>query len=217
MAYVSQEDKAKLAPQIKKVLSKYGMKGSISIRHHSTLVVTLQSGAIDFGEYTHGDGYIQVNVYHIERHYKGKAQKFLTELLAAMKGPGWFDKSDSMTDYFHVKHYCDINVGKWNKPYFLQNTVKKASKTVVKASNTTSFNGWTPEVIEGSKGKPMTYIKFIEGLNEKATISDASEQVARMTSKEQDKFVEDIVTRYPNLADTLITKLGFSLLEQEGE
>ena len=63
----------------------------------------------------------------------------------------------------------------------------------------------------------MTYIKFIEGLNEKATISDASEQVARMTSKEQDKFVEDIVTRYPNLADTLMTKLGFSLLEQEGE
>ncbi len=29
MAYVSQADKAKLAPQIKKVLSKYGMKGSI--------------------------------------------------------------------------------------------------------------------------------------------------------------------------------------------
>jgi len=25
------------------------------------------------------------------------------------------------------------------------------------------------------------------------------------------------VTRYPNLADTLMTKLGFSLLEQEGE
>ena len=62
MAYVSQQDKAKLAPQIKKVLNKYGMKGSISIRHHSSLVVTLQSGAIDFGEYTHGDGYIQVNV-----------------------------------------------------------------------------------------------------------------------------------------------------------
>src|SRR5210317_347568 len=128
MAYVSQADKKELAPAIKKVLSKYGMKGSISIRHHSTLVVTLQSGAIDFGEYTHGDGYIQVNVYHIERHYKGKAQKFLTELLTAMKGPGWFDKSDSMTDYFHVKHYCDINVGSWNKPYILQ-TPKAAVKT----------------------------------------------------------------------------------------
>src|SRR6056300_946249 len=180
MAYVSQEDKKALAPQIKKVLNKYGMKGSISIRHHSTLVVTLQSGEIDFGEYTHGDGYIQVNVYHIERHYKGKAQKFLTELLAAMKGPGWFDKSDSMTDYFHVKHYCDINVGKYNKPYFLQNTAKKAPKKPVQASKTIKVPA-------------------------RASISDAAEGVARMTAKEQDKFVDDIVTRYPNLADALLT------------
>ena len=77
MAYVSQEDKKALAPAIKKVLNKYGMKGSISIRHHSTLVVTLQSGAIQF-EHSHGDGYTQVNVYHIESHYEGHAQKFLS-------------------------------------------------------------------------------------------------------------------------------------------
>ena len=139
MAYVSQEDKAKLAPQIKKVLSKYGMKGSISIRHHMSLVVTLQSGAIDFKDYSHGDGYIQVNTYHIESHYQGKAQKFLTELLAAMKGPNYFCDDDAMTDYFHRSHYTDINVGKWNKPYFLQNTAKKASKKPIKASKTTSF------------------------------------------------------------------------------
>ena len=190
MAYVSQQDKAKLAPEIKKVLSKYGMKGSISIRHHSTLVVTLQSGAIDFGEYTHGDGYIQVNVYHIERHYKGKAQAFLTELLAAMKGPDWFDKSDAMTDYFHISHYCDINVGKWNKPYFLQNTAKKAPKKPVQASKTIKVPA-------------------------RASISDAAEGVARMTAKEQDKFVDDIVTRYPNLADDLLTKIGFGLMEKD--
>ena len=170
MAYVSQEDKAKLAPQIKKVLNKYGMKGSISIRHHSTLVVTLQSGEIDFGEYTHGDGYIQVNTYHIENHYKGKAQAFLTELLAAMKGPGWFDKSDAMTDYFHIKHYCDINVGKWNKPYFLQDTAKKTSKKVLDTS-----------------------------------ISESAEAVARMTLTEREKFVADIVSRYPTLADQLMS------------
>ena len=190
MAYVSQKDKAELAPAIKKVLSKYGMKGSISIRHHSTLVVTLQSGAIDFKDYSHGDGYIQVNTYHIDSHYTGKAKAFLNELLAAMKGPGWFDKSDSMTDYFHVKHYCDINVGKYNKPYFLQNTAKKASKKPVQASKNVKV--------------PV-----------KASISDAAEGVARMTAKEQDKFVNDIVTRYPNLADDLLTKIGFSLMEKE--
>ena len=191
MAYVSQKDKAQLAPAIKKVLSKYGMKGSISIRHHSTLVVTLQSGAIDFGEYTHGDGYIQVNVYHIERHYKGKAQKFLTELLAAMKGPGWFDKSDSMTDYFHVKHYCDINVGKFNKPYFLQTAPNKAPKKPAEAS-----------------------VKL--PANFTITDKDTAEDLARMNDGELDRVVDRLVDSYPTLADALMSRIGYAMLDREG-
>ena len=208
MAYVSQQDKAKLAPQIKKVLNKYGMKGSISIRHHSTLVVTLQSGAIQF-DHSHGDGYTQVNVYHIDSHYEGHAKAFLLELLAAMKGPGWFDKSDAMTDYFHIKHYCDINVGKWNKPYFLQNTVKKASKKPTKASKTASFNGWTPKVIQGSKS-----IKVPESY----TISDkdTAEDLARMNDKELDKVVDRLVDSYPTLAELLMSRIGYAMLDKEG-
>jgi hypothetical protein len=119
MAYVSKQDKAELAPKIKLVLKKYDMKGSISVRHHSSLVVTLQSGAIDFGDYSHGNGYIQVNTYWIDDHYTGIAKAFLTELLVAMKGPNYFNDDDAMTDYFSRSHYTDINVGKWNKPYVL--------------------------------------------------------------------------------------------------
>ena len=48
MAYISQDNKKELAPAIKAVLKKFNMKGSIGIRHHSTLVVTLQSGSIEF-------------------------------------------------------------------------------------------------------------------------------------------------------------------------
>jgi len=113
MAYVSQETKAKLSPTIKAVLKKYKMKGTIAIKHHFSLVVNLQCGPIDFD---HND-FTSVNVYHIDAHYTGVAKDFLNELLAAMKGPDWFDKSDSQSDYFHVSHYTDINVGKWNKPY----------------------------------------------------------------------------------------------------
>ena len=119
MAYVSKQDKAELAPKIKLVLKKYDMKGSISVRHHSSLVVTLQSGAIDFGDYSHGNGYIQVNTYWIDDHYTGIAKAFLTELLVAMKGPNYFNDDDAMTDYFSRSHYTDINVGKWDKPYVL--------------------------------------------------------------------------------------------------
>ena len=209
MAYVSQEDKAKLAPQIKKVLNKYGMKGSISIRHHSTLVVTLQSGAIDFKDYSHGDGYIQVNTYHIATQYQGKAKAFLTELLAAMKGPDYFNNDDAMTDYFHRSHYTDINVGRWNKPYFLQNTAKKAPKKPTKASKTASFNGWTPKVIQGSKS-----IKVPESF----TISDkdTAEDLARMNDKELDKVVDRLVDSYPTLAELLMSRIGYAMLDKEG-
>ena len=187
MAYVSQEDKKALAPEIKKVLSKYGMKGSISARHHSTLVVTLQSGSIDFGEYTHGDGYIQVNTYHIESHYRGKAKAFLTELLAAMKGPDYFNNDDAMTDYFHRSHYTDINVGKWNKPYFLQTPKKAAVKTSKEVVGT--------EII--------------------APICESAEAVACMNLTQREKFVKDMVSRYPNLADQLMSDIGYELMDKE--
>ena len=114
MAYVSQQKKAQLAPAIKAVLAKYGMKATISVRHHSSLVVTIKSGVIDFGT-----NECSVNEYWIDAHYTGVARSFLTELLQAMKGPDYFCEDDSMTDYFHRSHYTDINIGKWDKPYAL--------------------------------------------------------------------------------------------------
>lgn len=119
MAYVSKQDKARLAPGIKAVLKKYDMKGSISVRHHSTLVVKVKSGRIDFRDYMRGpDQCIDVNVYWIDSHYGGVARKFLNELLGACQGDRYFCNDDSMTDYFHRSHYIDIMIGSaWNKPY----------------------------------------------------------------------------------------------------
>jgi len=52
MAYISQEMKKELAPEIKAVLKKYGVKGTIAIRNHSTLVVNIKSGKLDLiGDY----------------------------------------------------------------------------------------------------------------------------------------------------------------------
>ena len=138
MAYVSKQDKLELAPAIKAVLNKYDMKGSISVRHHSTLVVKIKQGAIDFADYfTHGEGYIQVNEYWIDKHYAGIHRAFLNELLAAMKGPKYFNEDDSMTDYFHRSHYTDINIGAWNKPYaFVKGSKINVSDTSLRADPT---------------------------------------------------------------------------------
>ena len=141
MAYVSQEMKKDLAPQIKAVLKKYGLKGSIGVRHHSSLVVNIKSGILDLvgasnrhrieeakrrGIQPYIDNYIQVNENYVSDWMKAigesKIAKFYDELVAAMKGVGsqsveWYNNSDIMTDYFDRAYYIDINVGQWNKPY----------------------------------------------------------------------------------------------------
>ena len=134
MAYVNQNDKAEVSPAIKAVLKKYGMKGSISIRNHMTLVVTLKSGRLDLiGNWyntvtkngdrnIYGDKYIKpdymdVNTYWIDNNYSGEVKSFLNELQDAMLKKGWRDNSDIQSDYFDITYYIDISVGTWNKPY----------------------------------------------------------------------------------------------------
>ena len=126
MAYVSQEKKKELAPGIKAVLKKYGMKGSIAVRHHSSLVCNIKSGKLDIlgalpvSEYGPRE-YVQVNPYWVEENYNDpKVVAFLLELKDAMEGKDFFCDDDMMTDYFHRSHYIDINVGSFGKPYILE-------------------------------------------------------------------------------------------------
>ena len=133
MAHMNQERKSEIAPLVKRVLAKYGIKGTLSIRNHSTLVLTIKSGQINFCQ-NWFDAYegqpslqreygpdkvptcIDVNVYHIGTHFSGRARQCLDELLAVMNQDNW-DNSDIQSDYFDRGWYCDIHVGRWNKPY----------------------------------------------------------------------------------------------------
>jgi hypothetical protein len=139
MAYVSQELKAKLAPSIRAVCKKYGVKASVAVRNHMTLVLNVKQGSIDFIEnyietdkakaycnymdegqiaYFRKNQSLDVNPYHYRDHFSGRALKFLKEVMTIMNDGNW-DKSDIQTDYFNVGWYVDVNIGKWNKPYAL--------------------------------------------------------------------------------------------------
>ncbi len=111
MAYVSKEMKENRVPAIKAVLKKYGMKGTISILRGSTLLVKLSAGKLQFADIEN------VNPYHIQTSYEGIARIFLTDLISAMKGPDWYDRSDISTDYFDIAYYIRINIGSYDKPY----------------------------------------------------------------------------------------------------
>jgi hypothetical protein len=135
MAYMSQENKRALAPAIKSILRKYGVKASLAVRHNSTLVLNIKSGPIDFiGNFNEvglldtidrnqddrfqpvKDGYIQVNPYWYHEHFDGQAKACLAELIRAMN-VGNHDNSRPEVDHFDVGWYVNINIGQWDKPY----------------------------------------------------------------------------------------------------
>ena len=134
---MNQERKQKIAQTLKPILAKYKVKGSLSVRNHSTIVLTLKSGAIDFignsnrvcgndfyqvqrGFKPTTSGYDQVNPYWFQDHYDGDAKAFLTEAFKALKSADWYDESDAMIDYFNIAYYVDVNIGKWDTPYIVQ-------------------------------------------------------------------------------------------------
>ena len=132
---MNQERKAAIAPVVKAILKRYGLKGSLSVHNHSTLCLTIKEGPIDFigncnetcgndhyqvsrGFQKIQSNYMDVNTYWIHDHFSGVAKQCLQELKDAMN-VGNHDRSDIQTDYFDVGWYIDINVGRWNKPYIL--------------------------------------------------------------------------------------------------
>lgn len=134
MAYVSQEMKKALAPAIKVVMKKYGVKGSIAVRNHSVLSVNIKEGVLDFigeanqrnKEYSdrNGSRFHVVGGYYQENAYRGRTtdeptaiDNFLEEIRGAMRGTLYYNNDDVMTDYFDSAYFMKINIGQWDKPY----------------------------------------------------------------------------------------------------
>ncbi len=125
MAYMNQEKKKVIAAKLKPVLKKYGVKGSLSVRNHMSIVLNVKSGKIDFfndyGDVEDAKKFgIQVNPYWFQDHFTGKSKEFLADAFDALKSAGYYNNSDASIDYFDTAYYYDINIGKWNKPYSLE-------------------------------------------------------------------------------------------------
>jgi hypothetical protein len=133
MASMSQEKKARIAAELKKIMPK-GWKYTLGVHNHNTIVLNIMKAPVDLiamvndmnaesaerkGDtfYPIRDNHYQVNTYYPQNSFKGETLELMKKVCAALYGADYFDHSDSMTDYFHVAYYVDINVGKWNKPF----------------------------------------------------------------------------------------------------
>jgi hypothetical protein len=133
---MSKENKDSKAPLLRALAKQYGLTATVAVRHHSTLQLNVSKGKIDFianhadtvyktnhwaadkekdYEYNKTRKYMQVS-HHWTDHFDGKAKEFLDKAFEIMF-EGNHDNSDIMVDYHDVGWYCDINIGKWDKPY----------------------------------------------------------------------------------------------------
>lgn len=131
MAYMSQEKKALIAAELKKVMPKT-WKYTVGVNHHSTIVLTIACAPVDLvaewnrvcQENHHGPehipfnpatSHIQVNEFYLERQFDKSLPLF--KKIKECLNTGNHDRSDMMTDYFDVGWYVSINIGRWNKPF----------------------------------------------------------------------------------------------------
>ena len=134
MAYISTPEVAAIRKQLKTQMPEY--KFSVKRDHTSSVTVafmkgpaweTFQSRDRYSGEFKDAaiEGHEQLNHHWATDFYGEKNGAIIKKVEKIIKtapylegvGDLWFDKSDSMSDYFHTAYYFSIHVGKWDKNY----------------------------------------------------------------------------------------------------
>jgi hypothetical protein len=120
MAYMNKENATLIRNALKVAFP--NIKFAVRKDTHS-IHVTIASGDIDFSNLDKEGvwgvkGYAQINQFHL--HQYGQHQELFAKIIEIIKtapADKWYDRSDSMTDYFDTAFYIHLNVGAWDKPY----------------------------------------------------------------------------------------------------
>ena len=124
MAYMNQEKKSQIAAELKKVVPA-GWKYSLSVRNHSTIVMTITAAPFDLiGAHKASEFFnpktathMHVNHYHYRSQLEDECVADVFERIIGALNSGNHDRSDIQTDYFDVGWYIDLNIGRWDKPF----------------------------------------------------------------------------------------------------
>lgn len=126
MSYISAKDVQAIRKELKAAYP--NLKFRVRKDRSSAVYVTIVSGDIDFSDIFTDEGYAQINQYHLGNY--GAHQTMFQNIVDIVKtapargegywkGKGWYDNSDSMSDYFDIAYHFGISVGDWGKPYEL--------------------------------------------------------------------------------------------------
>jgi len=112
---MNQELKQIIAANLKPVLAKYNVKGSLRV-DHSEIILTLRQGKLNLqNDWTNPklNGQIWTDLYYnryCHEFWSGQSFNFFEEAKAALKSAGYYDNSNIMTDYHDVAYYYNIDI-----------------------------------------------------------------------------------------------------------
>lgn len=129
MSYISKEQVAAIRAELKKEFPK--LKFSVRNDGYNAVRVSIQAGDVDFSPILKDRGHVDLNPhvpYEEEeaRCWRDESKVFcqfapmFNKIVRIMKGQGWYDNSDAMTDYFDTAYYLSLSIGQWDKPYVLK-------------------------------------------------------------------------------------------------
>lgn len=126
MAYINQEQKAKIKKAIQGFIPK-DWKFSLSIKDNMKIVCWIKSAPFDIEsiitpEYFVYNGsnvdYLNINVHQPleSRFLECQERDILKKIIEALNIDN-YDNSDIQSDYFDVGHYVGLTLGKYDKPF----------------------------------------------------------------------------------------------------
>ena len=130
MAYFTQDMKKKVAPLIKTIAKKYGVKTSIRVSRGVRIIITVIEGSVDFNdtyEYFNNDdgrGGFNGRLNASDEGYGSVAALLVNDLYDLVYGE--LDHYDNSNPYegnniLETAFYMSVKIGDFGKPYILKN------------------------------------------------------------------------------------------------
>ena len=138
MAYINSEHVKQIREALKKEFPE--IKFSVRKNDNISICVSILKSPYDFSDLPHyrPDYYTSVNHFRVPDCIHRNLLEKILKIIKTGSDRVWFDKSDSMTDYFYTAFYINLYVGHWEKGYEMI-PWEEAKKTVRK-KNTKRVN-----------------------------------------------------------------------------
>lgn len=138
MAYIKKEEVAAIRAALKAAFPSWKFS-VVRDDNYSGVRIAVMESPVDFAACYVGKseqsfvddlkrGYAHINEYYLNSDWSGEALAVLKKINDIAHSQGWYDRSDSMTDYFDVAYYVWLSIGKYSKPYKIVEAKEKAAR-----------------------------------------------------------------------------------------